>query len=489
MKIDVFLSSNMAEFSKEREYIYDNIKQDDTLNDYFSIYLFEEDNAKSTPSSKVFIEQVEKSDIYIGLIGENYGNIYREGVSATEYEYNLFNKTKSDAFFYIKNTNEMDENSQKFFNRIKKYHKYKKFSSKEELLIEIKKSLKDYIIFKSKNNIFESTLIPESTFEDVDEMALKLFYDSLKDSNIKKIIGVRSDDKILEYIGAGTIDSKGIFHLNNAGALFFAKNITKFGLDFEVKMVRFKGNDRRKIIDQKTTNSPFFVLIEEFEKFFEKNTKIGTYVKDMKGYSIPEYPLATVREAFINAICHRDYNLRGDAIIFYIYDDRILISSPGGLPYPLTIDDLLVEVNPKHRNKCICDIMKKTEYMEHVGTGITRMKLEMLESGLDEPEFYNGNYFKVILRGPNGELIVTEKHIGEKVIDLSDFNLNKRQIKALTSMNNENLIYTYNSYSDEFDVSLTTSKRDLEDLIDKGLVIKHNNSKIKKFSSVNNIKI
>ena len=127
--------------------------------------------------------------------------------------------------------------------------------------------------------------------------------------------------------------------------------------------------------------------------------------------------------------------------------------------------------------------------MEHVGTGITRMKLEMLESGLDEPEFYNGNYFKVILRGPNGELIVTEKHIGEKVIDLSDFNLNKRQIKALTSMNNENLIYTYNSYSDEFDVSLTTSKRDLEDLIDKGLVIKHNNSKIKKFSSVNNIKI
>lgn len=96
----------MTEFSEERIYIYENIKNDDTLKDYFNIYLFEEDIAKSTPSSKVFIEQVEKSDIYIGLIGENYGNVYRDGVSATEYEYNLFNKTKSDAFFYIKNTNE-----------------------------------------------------------------------------------------------------------------------------------------------------------------------------------------------------------------------------------------------------------------------------------------------------------------------------------------------------------------------------------------------
>ena len=489
MKIDVFLSSNMTEFSEERIYIYENIKNDDTLKDYFNIYLFEEDIAKSTPSSKVFIEQVEKSDIYIGLIGENYGNVYRDGVSATEYEYNLFNKTKSDAFFYIKNTNEMDENSQKFFNRIKKHHKYKKFSSKEDLFKEIKKSLKDYIIFKSKNNIFESTLIPESTFEDVDETAVKLFYDSLKNLNIKKIIGVRSDENILEYIGAGEIDSKGIFHLNNVGALFFAKNINKFGLDFEVKMVRFKGNDRRKIIDQKTTNSPFFVLIDEFETFFYKNTKMGTYVKDMKCYNVPEYPIETVREAFINAICHRDYNLIGDAIIVYIYDDRIVISSPGGLPYPLTVDDLMVEVNPKHRNKFICNIMEKTEYMEHVGTGITRMKLEILESGLDEPEFYNGNYFKVILRGPNGELIVTEKHINEKIIDLNDFNLNKRQIKAVTDMTNENLIYTYDSYSKEFGVSLTTSKRDLEDLLDKELVIKYNNSKVKRFSSINNIKL
>lgn len=48
-------------------------------------------------------------------------------------------------------------------------------------------------------------------------------------------------DKILEYIGAGKIDEFGNFNLNNAGALFFAKDISKFKIDHDIKMVRFNG--------------------------------------------------------------------------------------------------------------------------------------------------------------------------------------------------------------------------------------------------------
>lgn len=90
--------------------------------------------------------------------------------------------------------------------------------------------------------------------------------------------------------------------MNNGGALFFAKDLSKFGLDFEVKMVRFNGVDRRIIIDQLTTTSTIFNILKEFELFFNRNTKIGTYVKGLKSYNIPEYPIETVREAFVNAI-------------------------------------------------------------------------------------------------------------------------------------------------------------------------------------------
>ena len=330
--------------------------------------------------------------------------------------------------------------------------------------------------------MFDSTLIENSTFEDVDVEAIELYKNSLKKESVKELFKQRTNEEILECIGAGKIDSKGVFHLNNAGALFFAKDLKKFDLDYEVKMVRFNGTNRINIIDHLTVNNTILKLIKEFEKFFDKNTKTGLIVKGFKNYNIPEYPIEAVREAFINAIAHRDYSLDGDCITFYIYDDRILISSPGSLPYPLTVDDLKIEVNPKHRNKTICKILKNTKYMGDYGTGITRMREEMKKSGLSEPEFFNTNYFKVILKGPDGELIVTDYHLQKENIDLSELNLNKRQLKAIKMMFDDNIKFRHKTYSEEFNVSITTSKRDLQYMVEKGLINKYENNHVKIYS-------
>ena len=56
----------------------------------------------------------------------------------------------------------------------------------------------------------------------------------------------------------------------------------------------------------------------------------------------------------------------------------------------MTVEDLGVDKNPIHRNKNICKILQTTEYMEHIGTGITRMREEMKRSSLPEPEFDDG---------------------------------------------------------------------------------------------------
>ncbi len=189
---------------------------------------------------------------------------------------------------------------------------------------------------------------------------------------------------------------------------------------------------------------------------------------------LPEYPDEAVREAFINAIAHRDYTLIGGFITFYIYDDRIEIASPGKLPFPLTVETLGANITPQHRNKNICAIFEKTKYMEHIGTGIIRMRREMDEFNLPEPEFIDDHYFHVILRGPNGKLILP-KHIN-KHVKFNALKLNDRQLSALEKMGNESVEFTYNSYSELFDVSITTSKRDLNDLVDKELI---NTKKIK----------
>lgn len=468
MVVKVFISSNQAEFSEERKFLYDELKKDSFFNETIDLFVFEEDSSKSIPSDEVFISAVEESDIYIGLIGQHYGNIYKDDVSATEYEYNAYISKKHDDYFFVKKCDDRDEKSQAFLERIRPLNKYKNFTTKEELLREVKKVLKYFIHDKLESSDFDSELLIGSTIDDVDEEALEIFKNVLEDSKIKELFEVRELDKILEYIGAGKIDYTGTFHLNKAGALFFAKDITKFDIEHEIKMVRFNGIEAFDIIDKLFSYESFFKLIKDFDNFFERNTRLGGTVKGWERIAIPEYPIEAVREAFINAIAHRDYKLTGGCITFYIYDDRIEIVSPGKLLYPLTVETLGIDIVPRHRNKNICKIFEKTKYMEHIGTGITRMRREMEEFNLPEPEFINDYYFKVILRGPNGKLILP-KNLSTHV-NFNGLQLNERQISALEKMNVEKMEFTYKSYAKLFNISLTTSKRDLTDLFQKKLI-------------------
>ena len=100
MKIDVFISSNQTEFAEERKFLVEGIRNDPLFDDYFDVYIFEEDGSKAQSADKVFTSRVEHSDIYIGLIGNNYGYEYPNGVSATEFEFNKFNAKNSNSYFF-----------------------------------------------------------------------------------------------------------------------------------------------------------------------------------------------------------------------------------------------------------------------------------------------------------------------------------------------------------------------------------------------------
>ena len=205
-----------------------------------------------------------------------------------------------------------------------------------------------------------------------------------------------------------------------------------------------------------------------------KNIKMGSVIKGLRRVNIPEYPCDAIREAMINALAHRDYTFKGSFIQFYIYDNRIEIISPGNLLYPLKVSNLKDMDIPVHRNQNICNMFSKTIYMEHVGSGIRRMCDAMKEACLREPEFVDGDgFFKVIFWGPNGELVYPRDNLEKNVLDLSKLGLNDRQIRALSKIINEKEGYSYEKYSSEFNVSKSTSKRDLQDLVDKDLILEN----------------
>lgn len=79
-------------------------------------------------------------------------------------------------------------------------------------------------------------------------------------------------------------------------------------------MVRFNGVEALEVIDKLFSHESFFKLIKDFDNFFNRNTRLGGTVKGWKRVPLPEYPIEAVREAFINAIAHRDYTLTGGCI-------------------------------------------------------------------------------------------------------------------------------------------------------------------------------
>jgi len=211
-------------------------------------------------------------------------------------------------------------------------------------------------------------------------------------------------------------------------------------------------------------------MLNEVELFFKRNTRLAGKIIEFKRVDIPEYPYEAIREAVINAIAHRDYTRRGAPIIISIFDDRVEISSPGGLLPGLDIRNL--EGHHETRNKMICTIFHHTLDMEKFGTGIGKMKRLMKEHGLAEPKFSEeGDFFVVKFFGPGDKILDLVPSIPkERLIDLRELGLNNRQIEALQLMVNEKMKMTNIIYREKLKVSDRTASRDLNELMQKGMI-------------------
>ena len=246
MTVKVFISSNQNEFFEERKLIKKELESDSMFKNYVDVFVFEENEARSLSPQENFIEGLYNSDVYIGLIGLSYGDIKDNGLSSTEYEYEIFSrlKNKQNIYFFIKDSNERDDRALDFIERIKSDTSFKIFHNTVELIEEIKRSLKAHINQSLSNQEFDFQLLAESSCDDVSKEDLDLLFDSIDYQPILDLLGNRDMESILEILSLGKKDLSGTFRLNNAGALFLAENIEKFNIEHEVKMVRFKGNTK-----------------------------------------------------------------------------------------------------------------------------------------------------------------------------------------------------------------------------------------------------
>lgn len=144
---------------------------------------------------------------------------------------------------------------------------------------------------------------------------------------------------------------------------------------------------------------------------------------------VSEYPEFALKEAIVNTILHRDYTENGFCTEIHLFDDRIQITSPGGLAEGVTVEEI-IELKRIHisRNSLIVRAMADLDYALGQGEGIPRMFSEMEDAFLPAPEIIaDRRSFTVTLRNTM-TLSSSDKEFIER---LGNHDLTNEEFRAL----------------------------------------------------------
>lgn len=147
----------------------------------------------------------------------------------------------------------------------------------------------------------------------------------------------------------------------------------------------FKGTTRAIFIDKRDYDGPLWKQIEDAFQFVLRNIRLGAKIDGVYRKDIYELPPDSIRELIINSVMNCSF-LQSSHIQVAIYDDRLEITSPGGLMPGVTIDRMK-EGYSQIRNRALAHAFSYMNLIEGWGTGIPRLLQEMKEYGLAEPEF------------------------------------------------------------------------------------------------------
>lgn len=168
------------------------------------------------------------------------------------------------------------------------------------------------------------------------------------------------------------------------GILLFGKDRRNVFPEAFLRAGCFAGTDRATILDTADIRSHLPEVVDEALHFVQRNIRKGLDIRGPRHAEVWEYPLVALREAIINALVHADYAQRGSPIRLAIFNDRIELDNPGGLPPGLTLDDIHRGVS-KLRNRVIGRVFHELGLIEQWGSGVQRMTNACREAGLPDP--------------------------------------------------------------------------------------------------------
>ncbi|MFH1867967.1 MAG: ATP-binding protein [Candidatus Omnitrophota bacterium] len=475
----IFISGVQKELKVERRAVKDFIIKDILLSEYFDVFLFEDSPAKGKSAEKAYIDEVRKSEVYIGILGQQYGGSSKSAVSPTEAEFREAKAKHKEILIYIKGQNTVDKKRdagvQKLIKEIrdpKAGYSYRRFDDTNELTDLVYESLISFLKEKGEvgKDSFDQRICKGAKFSDIDNAKVGWF---LKVARSKRSFPLREDSSVKDVFTHLKLVKED--KLTNAAILLFGKNPRKFFDQAKIKCVQLPSTEVVK---------PFSSYhIYEEENLFEQVDKAVAFVLDAIKFPViqqkntaqvarpREIPEFAIHEAIVNAVAHRDYNTTSSVQVM-VFLDRVEIWNSGTLPGNLKVEDLKKPHSSHPSNTILAGVLYYGNYIQQVGSGTTEMVHQCKKQGLPEPEFISVRNleFKTIL--PRD--IYTDSYFQQAGLSI-------RQVRAVKLVKEKGEIALADLKEEFSDVAERTLSRDLQALVKKGILKAHGTKKGRKY--------
>ena len=461
MKQQIFISSVQKELASERRAICDFIRADALFSRYFDVFLFENLPAADRRADETYLDEVSASAIYLGLFANEYGSTDDKGISPTEHEFDRATEDSIYRLAFIKGSDDSkrDPAMRKFIGKVSRQLRRRRFGTTEELLHDrIYPSLIEFLRWKGilRSVAFEQEPLPDLDPTALDESKVRWFLRRARDARGYPLAANTPVKEALAHLDLLTDDQ-----FTQSAVLLFGKKPQSWLPASEVKCLHFHGTEPVKPIpDYQVFKGNLFELIDQATDYVMAKLarKVGVRDAGPENKVTYEIPKAAVSEIIINALAHRDY--QSDASVqVYVFANRVAVWNPGELPPTLTPAKLKQAHSSVPRNKRLCEALFLADYIDKAGTGVLDVLAKCREAGLPEPDFVqDGDQFTVTLWR---DALTPAR--------LDQLGLNERQRQAIEFLRKKPRL-TNMDYQKLNAVARTTAKRDLEELVQWGLL-------------------
>lgn len=255
----------------------------------------------------------------------------------------------------------------------------------------IEESLREIGEFKGSSSL-EGEPVDVATIDDLDISSINNYSENTIGRKFKDF----SDGELIKFLKQRELlvnsSEADFFNPTKGGLMLFGGDPSGILPQITVKVESHRGGTTFS----EDISVPLLSLPYKILDFIKMNIRYRPVFVDLERTKVPEYPVVALREAIVNAIVHRDYQ-KGMHIYIQIYDDRLVIKSPGLLLSPLSLDAIRsYNAQPYSRNPRIAEVFSHMNLMEERGWGIKTMRDLLTADGLPEPYFsQEGDYFIV----------------------------------------------------------------------------------------------